>query len=558
MLKSLALLWLLVKPHLPMQKKLLLLSLLLTACATAASLVAPWLLKKLIDAPQPGGDVHLFSLDVAKAALVYLLAYGLWAAQQSVAATVAERVFVDVKTRFLRHLLHAPRNLYDNVSDADLSSRLESNLRFAAVSFRDDVIAGMFEIIFVLGIVCVVLVVQWRVGVVMVAALVVYAAVVAAIDRPWLHRAEGARAARSLQRDYFVDILGATRDIRVFNLSSTVEKKFTSIVGEVATTQIQLNRFSAMLRNVFGLMGAMLALLVVAFYGWVIMQQSASDAAPISVGELVVVFFILGILLNTLNQILLRAGRLIEAEPSLRKVVEVTTASVLSGQATRAPGEQYGAAVPDEPRLEFINVSYTRTVGVPLLNNFSLLIEPGEKVALMGSTGTGKSTLLDLLMRLRDPSRGRILFSGIDIRQIEPALYYSAFGFVGQQSHVMQLSLRQFLQQGWPGQLDEDLWRVLSLLKLKSMVLDMPQQLDTQVGFAGWVFSNSQRQRLAVARALLRDPQVLVLDEFTATLDAQAELELIRDVLAESKRRTVICTTYSTAVAGLFDRVVEL
>lgn len=558
MLKSLALLWLLVKPHLPLQKKLLLLSLLLTACATAASLVAPWLLKKLIDAPQPGGDVHLFSFDVARAALVYLLAYGLWAAQQSVAATVAERVFVDVKVRYLRHLLDVPRNLYDNVSDADLSSRLESNLRFAAVSFRDDVIAGMFEIIFVLGIVCAVLVVQWRVGVVMAAALVVYAVVVAAIDRPWLHRAEGARAARSLQRDYFVDILGATRDIRVFNLSGTVEKKFTSIVGEVATTQIKLNRFSAMLRNVFGLMGAMLALLVVAFYGWVIMQQSASDAARISVGELVVVFFILGILLNTLNQILLRAGRLIEAEPSLRKVVEVMTASVVSGQGARTPGEQYGAAVPDEPRLEFINVCYSRTVGVPLLNNFNLLIEPSEKVALMGSTGTGKSTLLDLLMRLRDPSGGRILFSGIDIRQIEPALYYSAFGFVGQQSHVMQLSLRQFLQQGWPGQLDEDLWRVLGLLKLKAMVLDMPQQLDTQVGFAGWVFSNSQRQRLAVARALLRDPQVLVLDEFTATLDAKAELELVRDVLAESKRRTVICTTYSAAVAGLFDRVVEL
>ncbi len=556
MLKSLSLLWLLVRPHLARQKKLLLLSLVLMACATAASLLAPWLVKKLIDAPLPGGDMRHFVVDVAKAALVYLLAFGLWAAQQTVAASVAERVFADVKVRFLKHLFNVPRSFYDRLSDADLASRLESNLRFAAVSFRDDVLAGLFEILFILGIVCAVTVVQWRVGVCMALALAVYAAVVAAIERPWLHRAEGARASRSAQRELFVDILGATRDIRVFNLGRSVEQQFTAAVREVAATQIRLNQFSAVLRNIFGLMGALVALLVIAFYGGQIILQRSPETARISVGELVVVFAILGILLNTLNQILLRAGRLIEAEPSLRKVVEVMAFSVSAGQGAASTG--FSAAIPDQPALEFVNICYSRTLGVPLLDNFNLVIDAGEKVALLGPTGTGKSTLLDLLMRLRDPSAGRILFSSIDIRQIEPAFFYSAFGFVGQQTHVMQGSLRQFLQQGWPDQLDSDLWRVLDLLKLSTIVLGMPQQLDTQVGFGGWVFSNSQRQRLAVARALLRDPQVLVLDEFTATLDAEAELALVRDVLVESKRRSVICTTYSSAVAALFDRVVAL
>lgn len=101
------------------------------------------------------------------------------------------------------------------------------------------------------------------------------------------------------------------------------------------------------------------------------------------------------------------------------------------------------------------------------------------------------------------------------------------------------------------------LWRVLALTKLTGLVRRFPKELDTPIGFRGWALSNSQRQRLAVARALLRDPQVLVLDDFTATLDSADELELVRDVLAESKRRTVICTTGFAAVAALFGRVVE-
>jgi ABC-type bacteriocin/lantibiotic exporter with double-glycine peptidase domain len=122
----------------------------------------------------------------------------------------------------------------------------------------------------------------------------------------------------------------------------------------------------------------------------------------------------------------------------------------------------------------------------------------------------------------------------------------------------MSISLRDFLQQGWPDQRDEDLWRVLAIVSLTAVVKDLPKQLDTLMGFNGWQFAAGDRQRLALARALIRDPQVLLLDEFTGSLDAQTEATLIRNLLDISPKRTVICTTHSPSVAAFFNKKVFL
>ena len=216
------------------------------------------------------------------------------------------------------------------------------------------------------------------------------------------------------------------------------------------------------------------------------------------------------------------------------------------------------AAIPDTATIEFVNVSYNWPERLVVIKDFSLCIKPGDKVAIVGASGSGKSLLLDLLMRLREPSKGQILFSGINIQQIDHALYYSAFGFVGQNSHLMRVSLRDFLQQGWPDQTDDDLWRILQVVELTAVVQSLPAQLNTFIGPDGWQLAAVDRQRLTLARALIRDPDVLILDEFTAMLETRTEAALVRKVLEASPRRTVICTTNSPSVADYFDKKVIL
>jgi ABC-type bacteriocin/lantibiotic exporter with double-glycine peptidase domain len=214
--------------------------------------------------------------------------------------------------------------------------------------------------------------------------------------------------------------------------------------------------------------------------------------------------------------------------------------------------------IPDEPTIEFIDVTYALPGKSEILREFSLKINPGDKIAILGASGSGKSLLFDMLMRLREPSQGKILFSGINIKNIDHALYYSAFGFAGQNSHLMRVSLRGFLQQGWPDQRDEDIWHVLYIVGLADLIKSLPLKLDTLMGLDSWQFAAGDRQRLTLARALIRDPQVLLLDEFTAVLDAQTEAALIRNVLDISTKRTVICATHSSAVAYFFDKKVIL
>ena len=499
----------------------------------------------------------VFIASVAVVAVIYLAAYLLWAGQQTLAAWVTERVFVDVKTRLLTQILDQPRSFFDGLWDADVCSRLQSGMRLAAKTFRDDVVAGLFEIVFIVGIVGTIIAVNWRIGLGIASVLTVYGVFLKVVDLPWLQRAANTFTASNAQEAIFLDILAAARDIRVFNLGNKIKQQFIHVTQDYADKQISLSRVTAAVKGVFGLAGALTMLALVSTYGALIIWQDSSDDATLTAGELVVLFAILTILLNTLNQIMMRTSNLISAQPWLAGLARLMTAPpvVVLPLSLQLSSQ---AVIPDQPSIDFLDITYSRTPGIPLLRNLTLKITAGEKVALMGATGSGKSILLDLLMRMRMPDEGRILYSGIDITQIEPALYYSAFGFVGQQSHVMRQTLREFLLQGWPGQADDDLWRMLRLLKLEKTILDLPHQLDTPIGFRGWGPSNSQRQRLAVARALLRDPQVLVLDDFTATLDPQAELELVRDVLAFSPKRTIICTTYSVAVAQLFDRVVML
>lgn len=556
MLNSLLLLWQLVRPHLARQRQLLLLALLLTLSATATGLLAPWMLKRIIDTHIPSGDLGQFAASVGKAGAAYLGAYVLWTCQQALAALVTERIFLAVKIRLLKQLLEQPRSFFDRLSDAEIAMRLNSNLREAAVTFRDDVIAGIVEIFFTLGLLCAVIAIDWEAGVFLSAALVVYALVVRLVDQPLRSRAWAARDARSAQNLLFLDVLAALRDIRVFNLGAKVQEKFLLAVKIVAGKHILLAQFSAVLRNFFGLLGAFLTLGLVALSGWQIIGKDDT----MSLGVLIAVLTIVLVLITTLNQLLMRIGRLIEAEPSLKRVVDlmVQTPSNASIATAAAPALDWSIAVPDTATVEFIGVGYARSDSPAVLKGFNLHIKAGEKVALMGASGSGKSSLLDLLMRLREPSEGVILYSGIDIRQIPADLYYSAFGFVGQNSHIMQTTVQAFLQQGWPGQTDADLWRVLRLVQMATVVENLPLQLQTSMGPGGWNFSNGQRQRLVVARALVRDPQVLILDEFTSALDAATEAALVADVLRECPGRTVICTTASPLVAGLFDRVVVL
>jgi ATP-binding cassette, subfamily B, bacterial len=534
------------------QKKLLCCAALLTIASTAIGLVGPWLTKGIVDTYIPRRDIAMLTLSLSQAAVTTVVAYGLWALQQIIAALATERLFMDIKSDMLGELLTHSRERFDGLSDANIALELNTTVRSAANMFRDDIMAGAAEMLAVLSLLVAATLMHWKAGLLLSLVVVAYVGVLAVVDKPLRGVAAKIGRTTTQQNTLFMDILAASRDIKVFNLASTMLTRYQVTLSQLAKVQFKLVSFDALLRGGFGLLSVLLTLLLTGFLATLIIYNDPG----MSIGLLLTLLTLSALLVATVNKILLRLGRLAVLEPSLRFFIDLMKLRP-STQVPAVPAN-IEAAIPDTATIEFANVSYVWPTGAVALRDFSLRTAPGEKVAIIGVSGSGKSLLFDLLMRLRAPSRGQVSFSGIDIAQIAPALYYSAFGFVGQHSHFMHVSLREFLQQGWPEQTDDDLWRVLQVLELTGVVQSLPAQLDTILGPDGWQFAAGDRQRLALARALIRDPQVLLLDEFTASLDAETEAALIRKVLDVSPTRTVICTTQSPVVAAYFNRKVNL
>ncbi|MPM64394.1 Lipid A export ATP-binding/permease protein MsbA [bioreactor metagenome] len=206
---------------------------------------------------------------------------------------------------------------------------------------------------------------------------------------------------------------------------------------------------------------------------------------------------------------------------------------------------------PDRLRgeIRYEHVSYVYPdADRPALDDIDLTIPAGSSVGLAGSTGSGKSTAASLLSRLADPTEGRITIDGIDLRDFDPTTLASIVGVVTQETYLVHDSLRGNLLLAKPEATQAELWGALEAARIADVVRSLPDGLDTVVGARGHRFSGGERQRIAVARTLLRNPRVLILDEATSALDTNTEhgLQAALDHLATGRTTLTIAHRLST------------
>lgn len=208
--------------------------------------------------------------------------------------------------------------------------------------------------------------------------------------------------------------------------------------------------------------------------------------------------------------------------------------------------------------VRFTNVSFAYDAGRPILKNVSLDIPAGKKLAIVGASGAGKSTLARLLFRFYDVTEGSITVDGQDVRHVTQDSLRRALGVVPQDTVLFNDSIRYNIAYGRPGASEAEVREVIRMAHLEDFIAQLPQGLETEVGERGLKLSGGEKQRIAIARVLLKDPPVLILDEATSSLDSHSEQAILEALAEASQRRTTLAIAHRLSTVIDADRIAVL
>ncbi|MEM1557710.1 MAG: ABC transporter ATP-binding protein [Thermoproteota archaeon] len=274
-------------------------------------------------------------------------------------------------------------------------------------------------------------------------------------------------------------------------------------------------------------------------------------SGSISLGQLVTFTMYLGMLVWPIMSIGFVLSRYAEAMISARRIFEVLDA------------EPEVKEKPDAIELKnvrgevcFENVTFGYDKDKPILTGLSFKVKPGEKVAIVGATGSGKSTIIKLIPRFYDPQEGRILIDGVNIKDVKISSLRKNIGIVHQDVFLFPTSIKENIAYGKPNATLEEIEKVTKIAKIHDYIMSLPNGYDTIVGERGVTLSGGQRQRIAIARALLVNPSILILDDSTSSVDSETEREIYDSLKELVKDKTVFIVTQRLSTLKLAERII--
>lgn len=232
---------------------------------------------------------------------------------------------------------------------------------------------------------------------------------------------------------------------------------------------------------------------------------------------------------------------------------------VLDTESSVVPSDSPVTSVTERGTLVLDAVTYAYPgADLPVLRNVDISARPGQTVAIIGSTGAGKSTLINLVPRLFDVTDGRVLVDGVDVRELQPALLWSKLGLVPQKAFLFSGTVASNLQHGLPDATEEQMWEALEIAQARGFVAELPDGLQSAVAQGGTNFSGGQRQRLAIARAVIRRPEIYLFDDSFSALDLTTDAKLRAALKPATREATVVIVAQRVSTIRDADVIVVL
>ncbi len=523
-----------------------------------AQYAEPVLLGRLIDRLSHGTSAgHPLRFDALLPTILLWVAFAVGTIVSAVVVSLladrlAHRQRLAVLALFFEHTLGLPMSFHAGThSGRSLKIMIESAtvmFAFYLALFRENLPA----LLSLLLIVPVSLALNWRLALLLLTLIVVFAAVTTFVRRRTETLQSSVERYNTTLAERASDALGNIPVIQSFTRTESEAGAIREIGAMLLRAQMPVLSWWAM-AVVASRAASTVALLAIFVLGTALYLHGIG-----TIGGIVMFMSFAGMLIGRLEQLVNFLNGMFLQSPKLRDFFQVieTVAYVADKPCAVDPGHLTG-------RVAFEDVTFgyrpaEDPAGRSAVSGLSFVAEPGQTIALVGATGSGKSTTLALLHRAFDPHRGRITIDGIDIRDMQLVALRRNIGVVFQEPMLFARSIEENLRIGKPDATSGEIAKALELAQADDFVARLPQGLKTPVGERGRSLSGGERQRLAIARALLKDPPIMVLDEATAALDAVTERKLQVALASATDGRTTFVIAHRLATVRNANRIIVL
>ena len=533
-----------LKPY----KKAVSLTLGFAILTTLLDLIPPWIIKVIIDELVDGKKTSLINWVVVGLIGVYFLRNLLNYQRIMFNNRLEQNVVFDMRSNVYKALNQLSINFFENRSTGELMSRVNDDVNYVERIFIDGVEQVVTAILTLTGITIILFYLHWKLALVALLPipLLIWGASIYTKKAHSLYHKVRESAAKMNSR--LQDSISGIREIFAFNRQSHEISLFEKKSREYCNSNLKVMSLWAIYSPAMMFLGSLGTALIL-LYGTELIYNN-----EITIGSLVAFIGYLALFYTPINQLhsvnhmlqhaLASSERIFEIIDRQPDVKEIPNAFL---PTTNMRGE-----------IEFQEVTFAYTQNKPVIKNLSLNISSGNKIALVGHTGSGKSTLIKLLLRFYDTDLGKITIDNHNIKELKISYLREQIGLVSQDPYLFNGTVAENILYGNVEANHEQMRKAAIAAHADDFVKGLPEEYDTRIGERGVKLSGGEKHRIAIARTLLKDPPILILDEATASVDTETELKIKEALSSLMARRTTILIAHRLSTLEGADRILVI